>query len=97
MSTPAYTARALADLLEIGAYIALDSPRRAEAFLSRLEQKASAAARTPRIYKERNDLSRGLRSAPVGKYLILYRIVENGIEVVRIVHGARDLKRLLDG
>jgi toxin ParE1/3/4 len=31
---------------------------------------------------------------PVGKYLILYRAAADGIEVVRVVHGARDLERV---
>lgn len=31
---------------------------------------------------------------PVGSYLVLHRLVPGGIEVVRVVHGARDLDAL---
>lgn len=32
-----------------------------------------------------------LRSHPHGSYVIFYRAVEGGIEVVRVLHGARDI------
>jgi toxin ParE1/3/4 len=31
-----------------------------------------------------------------GKYLIFYRPVKDGIEIVRILHGARDIEALFD-
>ena len=40
----------------------------------------------------RDNLGRGVRSFPVGNYLVLYRIIPDGIEVARVLHGARDLK-----
>jgi len=35
--------------------------------------------------------------ATVSNYLLLFRIADEGIEVVRAVHGARDLNRLFAG
>jgi toxin ParE1/3/4 len=32
-----------------------------------------------------------LRRSLVGRYLILYRIITDGVQVVRVVHGARNL------
>ena len=32
-----------------------------------------------------------MRYLPVGNYLILYRTVAGAIEIVRVLHGARDL------
>lgn len=96
MTKVVYATDAKADLVEIGGYIALDSERQAEAFIEKLREKARQAARMPRIYKTRGDLLPGLRSAGLGKYLILFRIVPNGIEVLHIVHGARDLSRLFE-
>ena len=40
------------------------------------------------------DIAPELRYHPIGHYLLLYRIVSGGIEVVRVVHGARDLLNL---
>jgi plasmid stabilization system protein ParE len=37
----------------------------------------------------------GIRRRPVGKYLILYRIDQDRVGIVRILHGARDYERLL--
>jgi len=42
----------------------------------------------------RPELGADVRSLPLGKYLIIYRPVKGGIELVRFVHGARNLRRL---
>jgi len=39
----------------------------------------------------RDELADGLRSFPVGRYVIFYRPIPKGIEIVRVLHGARDL------
>lgn len=44
----------------------------------------------------RQELRPGLRSFPVGNYLILYYPIPEGIAILRIIHGARDLERLLE-
>ena len=43
----------------------------------------------------RPDIRPELRTFPVGNYLILYREIENGAEIVRVVHGAREWQKLL--
>ncbi|HEY0302663.1 MAG TPA: type II toxin-antitoxin system RelE/ParE family toxin [Rhizomicrobium sp.] len=91
-----YSPEAEAELVEIAGYIAQDSERQAEAFVARLRKKAEAISHMPRIYRRRDDLGLGLRSAVVGKHLIVFRIMDDGIEVSRVVHGARDLKRLFE-
>jgi toxin ParE1/3/4 len=45
--------------------------------------------------RERNDIAPGLRSFPVGKYLIFYRLIDEGLEIVRVLHGARNIENLL--
>jgi toxin ParE1/3/4 len=35
-----------------------------------------------------------LRSSPVGSYLVFYLPLPDGIEVIRVLHGSRDLDRL---
>ena len=42
----------------------------------------------------RPDIAPELRYLAVGNYLILYRTVPNGIQIVRVIHGARDLPNL---
>jgi toxin ParE1/3/4 len=42
-------------------------------------------------------LGRELRSVSVGNYLIFYRPVEGGIEIVPVLHGRRDIAALFSG
>jgi toxin ParE1/3/4 len=51
----------------------------------------------PGIGPRRPELGRGIQSFPVAKYtdyLIFYRSIDNGIEVIRVLHGARNLRRI---
>lgn len=86
--------RALADLAEIWDYIADDSEERADAFIDLLDRKIHALARRPTIGREREELAEGLRSFPVGRYIIFYRVIPKGIEIIRVLHGSRDLESI---
>jgi toxin ParE1/3/4 len=44
--------------------------------------------------RSREDLGPELRSFPVKNYLVLYRLMKGHVEIVRVVHTARDLKAL---
>jgi toxin ParE1/3/4 len=44
--------------------------------------------------RKRDELISGLRSFPVGRYLIFYSTLPDGIEAVRVLHSARDLDAL---
>ncbi len=83
---------ALSDLVEIWEYIAEDSEARADAFVETIDRKFRALAENPGMGRTRDELAEGVRSFPVGRYIIFYRSLMDGIEVVRILHGARDLK-----
>lgn len=72
--------KAVADLAEIWAYIAEDSPRQADAFLARLNGECRLLARQPRMGRERPELLSNLRSFPVGRYVIFYLPRPRGIE-----------------
>jgi hypothetical protein len=39
----------------------------------------------------RPELAAELRSLPVGKYTIFYLPLSNGVQIVRVLHGARDI------
>jgi len=41
--------------------------------------------------RARDELEVGLRSFPVGRYAIFYLPIPDGVEIVRVLHGARDL------
>jgi toxin ParE1/3/4 len=90
--------KAVGDLADIWAYIAEDSPRQADAFISRVNSDLYVLVRQPLIGRARPELLVDLRSMSVGRYVIFYipHSRPRGIEVVRILHGARDLQRLFD-
>jgi toxin ParE1/3/4 len=46
----------------------------------------------PGVGRGREELGTGLRSFAVGKYIVFYRAVVDGIEVARILSGYRDIK-----
>jgi len=86
---------ALRDLEEIGDYIAADSPRRAENFVTELRTHCERLQANPRIHPARRSLPGNIRIAPHGNYLIVYREIDGTVEIVRVVHGARNLEDLL--
>ncbi len=83
------------DLEEIWWYIAQDSPKNADSFLDRIQESCLALADFPKMGTSRNELKMGLRSQPVGNYLIFYFPLNDGIDIVRVLHGSRDIENLL--
>ena len=87
--------RALADLAEIWAFIAEDSVTHADRFASLIERQFRALARQPRMGRSRPELAADLHSFPVGNYVVFYLPRLKRIEVVRVLHGARDIQSIL--
>jgi toxin ParE1/3/4 len=88
--------RALFDLGEIWSYIAEDSMRNADAFALRIDKTFRLLARRPGIGRARSELYPDLRSFVVGKYVVFYLPLTNGIDLVRVLHGARDIKTIFE-
>jgi toxin ParE1/3/4 len=88
------TAQAEEDLIEIWTYIAQDNINAADSVLDDIEARFLALAAHPLMGPLRPDIAPELRYFVSGKYLILYRTVPDGIQIVRVVHGARDLSNL---
>ena len=87
---------ARADLREIALYIARDNKIRARSFVRELQAKAHDVGEMPRAFPliPRYE-HHGIRRRPFRDYLIFYRIDDDRISIVRIVHGARDYEALL--
>ncbi len=85
-------ASARRDLDEIWLFIAEDDPKAADRFHDLLHSKFVALAKQPLIGRARDDLSPGLRSFPVGSYVVYYCDTPSFVEVVRVLHGALDLE-----
>jgi toxin ParE1/3/4 len=80
-----------ADFDAIADHIARADPTAAAKLITRMKRLAALIASRPRIGRPREDLRAGLRSFPVESYILFYRIVDDGIEVARVLHGRRDI------
>ena len=83
--------RAAEDLIELWTYIAVDDPAAADRMLDLVEEKLGMLAANPALGPARPDIAREVRLFPVRRYVILYRVLLDGIEVVCVVHGMRRL------
>jgi toxin ParE1/3/4 len=84
-----------ADIENIALYIAADSPGAAKKWFEDIYRRCQHIGDMPGIGVARPDVRADLRMLPAGKYLILYREIDGGAEIVRIIHGARQWQELL--
>ena len=91
-----FTIQANQDLNQIHDFIAQDKPKAALRFIDFIEEKCRVISQSPDMGRKRENLAQGLRSFPVGKYVIFYRSVSNGIHVIRILHGSCDIQPMSD-
>lgn len=96
MTPVVITNDAESDLEAIADYIAIDSPRRATSFTAELIEKARNIGYMPRAYPSRPDIGLNVRVAIHREYVIFFRVRREFVEILRIVHGARDLRGLFE-
>ncbi len=82
------------DLDAIWDYVARDNPAAADDLIDTLVEKCWMLAAHPDVGELRPELAPRLRSFSVGNYVILYRPVEDGVDVARVIHGSRDVDAL---
>jgi toxin ParE1/3/4 len=88
--------KAIEDLVAIGEYIAASNPERAESFVNEIQAKCFELADSPKAFARlphRSD--RVIRRRPFGQYLIFYEMGGERIEILRVIHGARDYQTIL--
>ncbi len=85
------TRESLYDYNEIWSYIAARDPAAADRLVRHFDATLDIIASAPNMGRNAGDLAANLRSFPIGSYLIFYRPMEDGIELIRVVHGARDI------
>ncbi|MEX0852084.1 MAG: type II toxin-antitoxin system RelE/ParE family toxin [Bauldia sp.] len=90
------TDAALDDLTSIGRYIMEAGSDRGEAFVREIEQRCLELGFMPEAYpllpgREGS----GIRRCTFREYLIIYRVHSGFVEIIRVLHGARDIDGLL--
>ena len=88
------TATAQRDLLEIWSFIEPDNANAADKLLTTITKQFDKLLRFPELGRQRNELVRHLRSVAVKNYVIFYQLTDKYVEIVRVLHGARDIKRI---
>ncbi len=91
------TPRASRDIEAIADYLAFQSSlASAERFLNGIDSIFQRIAQFPQIGRKRDELYPSLRSLPYEKYLIFYRLLNDDIEILRVVSGYQDLTALFE-
>jgi toxin ParE1/3/4 len=91
-----FSTQARDGLREIALFIARDDPMRALSFVRALRLKAQEIADAPHAFPIVPRFERhGIRRRAWHDYLIFYRIEDDGIAIVHVMHGARDYEALL--
>lgn len=96
MKEPRLTEQAEADLDALWAYVAAQNPDAADRLVDAVLEGSRMHVRFPNLGQMRDDLRPGLRCFVVTPYVVFYRPIEDTIEILRILHGARDLPRLIE-
>lgn len=91
MATASFTPTANEDALTIWLYIAQHSEERANNFFDKLNETSQLLADNPAMGRARPELRDDVRSFPLSGYAIYYRPISDGVEVVRLLHGSRDI------
>jgi toxin ParE1/3/4 len=91
-----FSANALTDLVAIFAYLNPLNPAAAERTIADLEKRCRSLSRYPERGSPalvRQGVS--LRKVVVGRYVVLYEVLNDTIVITAVVHGARDYERVL--
>lgn len=97
------TPQAQLDLLELADFIAQDSLNAAQRFLKAAEAAFQLLAETPEMgtcCQFQDPQAAGVRVWSIRgfeNYLVFYRPIEAGIDVIRVIHGARDIAAIFSG
>jgi toxin ParE1/3/4 len=79
------------DLISHWRYVGQFDEAAADALLETIEERCSRLAHFPNLGLLRSDIRQDMRCLVVGEYLVLYKVDENEVLIVRIAHGKRDV------
>ena len=91
MASVAFSPKSRQDLLDIGDHIVKDSRANARRFVAKLVDQCQRISVAPLAYTGREDLAPGLRMAPMGRYVVFFRVLGEMVRIERVLYGARDL------
>ena len=90
-----FSEKSVSDLKEIAEYIQPGNAERASSFIHEIiDFCKQELAMNPRIGRGRDDLNQNLRSFPFRKYVIFYRYHIHHLEIIHVIHSARDIRQI---
>jgi toxin ParE1/3/4 len=94
MSRSTISQTASRDLVEIVDYFANTNIESGERFIQEFEKKCKNIVNFPSMGRSYEDIAPFLRGIPIDGHIILYKVIDEEITIVRVVSGKRDLKSL---
>lgn len=88
--------QAALDILDIWDHIAEDNLDAADRWVDQIDATFELLATQPLLGRARPELAADLRSHPFRRYVIFYLPMKNGVDVVRVLHSARDVDTAFD-
>jgi toxin ParE1/3/4 len=86
---------AIRDLDQISTYFAGRNVESGDRLLGVFDEKCRKLMQFPMMGRSYGDLRPGLRGVPMEGYIILYRVTDEELTVLRVVSGRQNLTRLL--
>ena len=93
MAVLRFRPRAVDDLRRARNHIRQHDPTAAAGWLDRLRHLTRTLSENPRMGPARPEVGTNIRSFAIGRYVVYYQPVDGGVEVVRVLHSARDVRR----
>ena len=91
------TLRASQDIEAIADYLATQGGlNSADDFINNIDAILQRIVKFPQIGRKRDELYPNLRSLSYKHYLVFYRLMDDSIEVFRVISGYQDLTALFD-
>lgn len=83
------------DLFQIWAYLVRRASRvTADRIVRDIELNCRRLEGWPHSGRDRGDILSGMRSIPSGSYVIFHRVGADRVEIVRVLHGRRDVEAI---
>lgn len=79
------------DLINILAFIAIDSQSNADRVVDRIDAKLRLLAEMPRAGRPRPELGEGVRSVVAFRFVVFYRVDPHAVRILRVLHGSQDV------
>ncbi len=88
---------AIRDLEQIIDYFAMDNIDRGGKFLDEFTKKCRYLTQFPMMGRSYREIRSYLRGLPMKNHIIFYRVVKDGLEIMRIIQANRDLEAIFSG